>query len=315
LKKFIVFFSLIAVVVYFGVGWYAYGQAASVTCEVWFEEANNNPSNYTLGQKADWNPSDYFIENYEEVSIFADSGEIELKSWWVENDLSKPTVIFLHGVTSSKFSPDVLLPMGMLNKSGFNLLAIDFRDHGESTCEDGFYTAGQNETDDVLAAISWLKDKGIKPSNIGIYGSSLGGLVALMTPAKSNDFGSIAVIDAPVDFKTLVREEMEYQGLPTFLWEPIHHYALVFKRINMLKDIPEQALEKGNKQPLLIFTGVQSDRVLSHHSDDLVEIAIQNEIEYSIHKYDDMGHTQILFYYEEEYAQKLTDFYSRTLSD
>ena len=205
--------------------------------------------------------------------------------------------------------------MGMLNKSGFNLLAIDFRDHGESTCEDGFYTAGQNETDDVLAAISWLKDKGIKPSNIGIYGSSLGGLVALMTPAKSNDFGSIAVIDAPVDFKTLVREEMEYQGLPTFLWEPIHHYALVFKRINMLKDIPEQALEKGNRQPLLIFTGVQSDRVLTHHSDDLVEIAIQNEIEYSIHKYDDMGHTQILFFYEEEYGQKLTDFYSRTLSD
>ncbi len=315
MKKFIVFFAIIAVVVYFGVGWFAYGQAASVSCEVWFEEANNDPSNYTLGQKADWNPSDYFIENYEEVSIFADSGEIELKSWWVENDLSKPTVIFLHGVTSSKFSPDILLPMGMLNKNGFNLLAIDFRDHGESTCEDGFYTAGQNETDDVIAAISWLKDKGIKPSNIGIYGSSLGGLVALMIPAKSNDFGSIAVIDPPVDFKTLVREEMEYQGLPTFLWEPIHHYALVFKRINMLKDIPEQALEKGNKQPLLIFTGVQSDRVLSHHSDDLVEIAIQNEIEYSIHKYDDMGHTQILFYYEEEYAQKLTDFYSRTLSD
>ncbi len=315
MKKFIVFFAIIAVVVYFGVGWFAYGQAASVSCEVWFEEANNDPSNYTLGQKADWNPSDYFIENYEEVSIFADSGEIELKSWWVENDLSKPTVIFLHGVTSSKFSPDILLPMGMLNKNGFNLLAIDFRDHGESTCEDGFYTAGQNETDDVIAAISWLKDRGIKPSNIGIYGSSLGGLVALMIPAKSNDFGSIAVIDPPVDFKTLVREEMEYQGLPTFLWEPIHHYALVFKRINMLKDIPEQALEKGNKQPLLIFTGVQSDRVLSHHSDDLVEIAIQNEIEYSIHKYDDMGHTQILFYYEEEYAQKLTDFYSRTLSD
>ena len=315
MKKFIVFFSLVAVVAYFGVGWFAYGQAASVTCEVWSGEANNNPSNYSLGQKADWNPSEYFVEDYEEVTIFADSGDIELKSWWVENDLSQPTIILLHGVTSSKFSPDILLPMGMLNKSGFNLLAIDFRDHGESTCEDGFYTAGQNETDDVIAAISWLKDKGIKPSNIGIYGSSLGALVALMTPAKSNDFASIAVIDPPVDFKTLVREEMEYQGLPTFLWEPIHHYALVFKRINMLKDIPEQALEKGNKQPLLIFTGMLSDRILAHHSDDLVDIAIQNEIEYSIHKYDDMGHTQILFFYEEEYAQKLTDFYSRTLSD
>jgi len=315
LKKFLAFFLVLLVGVYFGIGWFAYGQAASVPCNVWYTEANNTPSNWSLGTKADWDPSDYFISNYEEVTILADDGEIELSSWWVENDLSQPTIILLHGVTSSKFSPDILLPMGMLNKSNFNLLAIDFRDHGESTCEDGFYTAGQNETDDVVAAISWLKDKGIKSSNIGIYGNSLGGLIALMTPAKSNNFGSIAVIDPPVDFKTLVREEMTYQGLPTFLWEPIHHYALVFKRINMLKDIPKEALEKGNKQPLLIFTGLQSDRVLAHHSDDLVEIAIQNDIEYSIHKYDDMGHTQILFFYVEEYAQKLTDFYSRTLSD
>ncbi len=315
MKKFLAFFLVLLVGVYFGIGWFAYGQAASVPCNVWYTEANNTPSNWSLGTKADWDPSDYFISNYEEVTILADDGEIELSSWWVENDLSQPTIILLHGVTSSKFSPDILLPMGMLNKSNFNLLAIDFRDHGESTCEDGFYTAGQNETDDVVAAISWLKDKGIKSSNIGIYGNSLGGLIALMTPAKSNNFGSIAVIDPPVDFKTLVREEMTYQGLPTFLWEPIHHYALVFKRINMLKDIPKEALEKGNKQPLLIFTGLQSDRVLAHHSDDLVEIAIQNDIEYSIHKYDDMGHTQILFFYEEEYAQKLTDFYSRTLSD
>ena len=248
------------------------------------------------------------------MTILADDGEIELNSWWVENDLSQPTIILLHGVTSSKFSPDILLPMGMFNKSGFNILAIDFRDHGESTCEDGFYTAGQDETDDVVAAISWLKDKGVKSSNIGLYGSSLGGLVALMTPAKSDDFGSIAVIDPPVDFKTLVREEMAYQGLPTFLWEPIHHYAGIFKGVNMLKDIPEEALAKGNKQPLLIFTGLLSERVQPHHSDDLVNIAIQNNIEYDIHKYTDMNHTQILYFYTEEYSELLTDFYQRTLS-
>ncbi len=222
MKKFLAFFLVLLVGVYFGVGWFAYGQAASVPCDVWYEEANNTPSNWSLGTKANWDPSDYFVSSYEEVTILADDGEIELSSWWVENDLSQPTIILLHGVTSSKFSPDILLPMGMFNKSGFNILAIDFRDHGESTCEDGFYTAGQDETDDVVAAISWLKDKGVKSSNIGLYGSSLGGLVALMTPAKSDDFGSIAVIDPPVDFKTLVREEMAYQGLPTFLWEPIY---------------------------------------------------------------------------------------------
>lgn len=314
IKKFLVFLLVLLIGGYFGVGYYVFGIAASVPCEVWIEEAENKPDNWSLGDKADWDPSDYFIENYKEVSIFADDGEIELKSWWVENNLSNPTIILLHGLTSSKNSPDILLPMGMMNKSEFNLLAIDMRDHGESTCEDGFYAAGQNETDDVVAAIDWLIDKGISPSNIGIYGNSLGALVGLMTPAKTNEFGSIAVIDPPVDFETLVREEMSYQGFPTFLWEPIYHYALVFKRINMLKDIPEEALSKGNKQPLLIFSGLQSDRVLPHHSDDLVDIAKANDIDYNIYKYDGMGHTQILYFYTEEYSQLLTDFYKSTLS-
>lgn len=314
IKKFLVFLLVLLIGGYFGVGYYVFGIAASVPCEVWIEEAENKPDNWSLGDKADWDPSDYFIENYTEVSIFADDGEIELKSWWVENNLSNPTIILLHGLTSSKNSPDILLPMGMMNKSEFNLLAIDMRDHGESTCEDGFYAAGQNETDDVAAAIDWLINKGISPSNIGIYGNSLGALVGLMTPAKTNEFGSIAVIDPPVDFETLVREEMSYQGFPTFLWEPIYHYALVFKRINMLKDIPEEALSKGNKQPLLIFSGLQSDRVLPHHSDDLVDIAKANDIDYNIYKYDGMGHTQILYFYTEEYSQLLTDFYKSTLS-
>ena len=44
------------------------------------------------------------------------------------------------------------------------------------------------------------------------------------------------------------------------------------------------------------------------HSDDLVNIAIQNNIEYDIHKYTDMNHTQILYFYTEEYSEILTDF-------
>ena len=33
---------------------------------------------------------------------------------------------------------------------------IDFRDHGESTCEDGVHSAGQKEIYDVKAAIDWI---------------------------------------------------------------------------------------------------------------------------------------------------------------
>ena len=46
----------------------------------------------------------------------------------------------------------------------------------------------QNETDDVVAAIDWLKSKGVKSSNIGIYGSSLGALI-IDDPSKKLTLG------------------------------------------------------------------------------------------------------------------------------
>ena len=103
MRKFLRFFLILLVVLYFGVGWFAYGQAAAVPCEVWIEESKNTPSSWTLGEKADWNPADYFIDNYEEVTIYADNGEIELASWWVENDLSNPSLseISLHSLRYS----------------------------------------------------------------------------------------------------------------------------------------------------------------------------------------------------------------------
>jgi len=57
-----------------------------------------------------------------------------------------------------------------------------------------------------------------------------------------------------------------------------------------------------------------NERVLPHHSDDLVNIAIQNNIKYDIHKYTDMNHTQILYFYTDEFSQILADFYERTLN-
>ena len=44
------------------------------------------------------------------------------------------------------------------------------------------------------------------------------------------------------------------------------------------------------------------------------EIAKANDIDYNIYKYDGMGHTEILYFYTEEYSQLLTDFYKSTLS-
>ena len=315
MKKIIAFVLALFIGGYFFAGYYVYSQAASVTCEVWEGDKSNRPDEFSLAEKnVSWNPSQYFIDSYETVNIPVEGTDVVLNSWWMESQNNGPAIIVLHGLTSSKYSPDMLLVAGMLYENGFNVLAIDMRDHGDSTCEDGHHSAGQKESDDVVASINWLIDeKNIPPSKIGIYGSSLGALVALLTPAKSNNFEAMALVDAPFDFETLVREELTYQGFPPILFEPLYHYVLLFERIDLLENSPAASLENSKKQPILIFNGLQSDRVLPHHTDDLIESAISNGIETQIHRYE-VGHTRVMYDYPEEFADLLIEIFSNELN-
>jgi len=316
MKKVIIFLLVVGVSGYLYAGYYVYNQAGSVPCAVWEGEQSNSPSEFTiLSEEYDIDPTPYFIPTYETVEIPVPNEEIILSAWWMETQKEGPTILLIHGLTSSKYSSGILLAAGILYHEGFNVLAIDMRDHGDSTCEDGYYSAGQKESDDSAAALGWLVDeKNIDPTKIGIYGQSLGALTALTTPAKSNNYSAMAVHDPPVDFETLVREEMVYQGFPEFLFQPLFHYALIFERVNITEVIPENALPMSNKQPILIFNGVLDKRVLAHHSDDLIKIASENGIETTLYRYDDMGHVESIWGYTDEFAEVIVSFFQENLA-
>tara|TARA_B100001057_G_scaffold474818_1_gene540871 strand:- start:1624 stop:2571 length:948 start_codon:yes stop_codon:yes gene_type:complete len=315
LRKYISIFLISIFIIYFGVGYYVYSQAVATTCSVYEPEAKNAPDSFSLGEKANWNPSKYFVSDYEDVEIETEDG-ITLSGWYMESDPTAITIIGMHGVTSSKFSPDVLLVGGMLYNEGFNYLTFDFRDHGTSTCEDSRHSAGQKEIYDVKASIEWLKDeKNIPTSNIGIYGASFGAMIGLMTPAVTNDFQALAVVDSPFDFASLVSEELVYQGFPGFLFQPVYHYALIFDQINLTEISPDDGLAASNKQPLLIFNGKQSPRVLAHHTDDLIEAVSKYEISAEVNRYDDLSHTEVMYAYPEEFELKLVNFFRSNINE
>ena len=142
----------------------------------------------------------------------------------------------------------------------------------------------------------------------------MGALVGLLTPSKSNNFSALAVLDAPFDFETLVREELIYQGFSELLWTPLYHYVLIFEGINLLANNPEDSLKAGNKQPILIFNGMDNDRVLPHHTDDLIDSATELGIELEINRYEELGHTRVLYDYPKEFSIKLVQFFSRHLN-
>lgn len=87
----------------------------------------------------------------------------------------KGTIILIHGIRGDHTYFDPIIPV--LNREGYHTLAIDLRGHGLS--EGRYCTFGAKEKNDIKLAIDHLKQNYNISDNIGIWGQSLGGSVAL----------------------------------------------------------------------------------------------------------------------------------------
>ena len=238
-----------------------------------------------------------------------------MSGWWFESPSSEKTVIVLHGVGSSKQSAGVLLSAGMLHKQGFNVAVYDYQDHGQSTCIDKVHGAGVHEAYNTAAVINWLVEEQNKSfDNIGLLGFSLGGMVALNTHATSIDFSSSLVVDPPVDFDTILREELEFQGVPSIIASALRFYWFATTGESIDEINPQNALAIGNKQEILIVSNLLDQRVLPHHRDDLVDIANDLNIEHSIIYYDDFDHVENIYGAIDEWEEMILEYFNRTLS-
>ena len=103
---------------------------------------------------------------YEQVSFTTADG-LSLRGWFIlSGKRAAKTLILLHGYPADKGN---ILPALAFLHADFNLLLFDFRYLGES---DGSYsTAGAKEVEDLLAAIRFLKTRGIE--EVGVWGFSM----------------------------------------------------------------------------------------------------------------------------------------------
>ena len=65
---------------------------------------------------------------------------------------------------------------------------------------------------------------------------------------------------------------------------------------------------------MIIFNGVKSDRVLSHHTDDLINASKQYNVEMLINRYPELSHTEIMFVYPDEFLNKIVPFFKEKLN-
>jgi len=195
-------------------------------------------------------PSDLGLK-YEEVTLTT-SDNMKLKAWFIPNNKTKNAIIICHGYPFDK--GNVLGFAPFLHKN-YNLLFFDFRAMGES--QGKYTTIGYKETQDLKAAIKYLKTKNIK--NIGAIGFSLGAATILM--AKSPDIKAI-VADSSYANLDLMVNALYRQFF--FLKYPFTFLTKILAKLTLkidTKDIsPEKAI-KDLQTPILLIHGEKDSQI------------------------------------------------------
>lgn len=119
---------------------------------------------------------------------FTTEDDIELRGWLVPCAQARGNVIFCHGYGRNRDHVNTLLPT--LHKLGLNVLAFDFRGHGES----GGNTAafGHREVADVRAAAVYLRAR-CPGKQLFLVGISFGAAVTLQTLPSLPDVRAVWV--------------------------------------------------------------------------------------------------------------------------
>ena len=251
---------------------------------------------------------------YEAVTIPVAEG-IELSAWWITpQNTNNKTVIVTHGIGTSRRDFNTLLPAAMLVKDGFNVLLVDSRDTGESTCTDGRHSAGQEESDDFARVADWLvQEQGLSASSIGMFGVSGGAIATSLTPAKTENIAAFAMEGPIFDFNAAATREVEYQGFPGFLWQLALVSAQLFHGVNLTETAVTDSIQAAGDRPMLILHGDSDQRLDYQSSVDFVEYAASIGKRVSLETFVGADHTEGMLTEPERYAKALSEFFASSL--
>lgn len=150
--------------------------------------------------------------------------------------------------------------------AGYNVLAIDLRNHGNSQDAKPI-SLGLHESEDVLAAVDWLRanaaELGVDPERVGLWGESMGAATSLLACQKDRHERRIKAVVSDSSYlnaRGAVTFRMNVFGVPALLQEV---YWWWMHRLTPW-DITEIDVERAIQQiavPVMITHG-NRDRVV-----------------------------------------------------
>ncbi len=313
------------------VGDYVYTSGTVVPCAINDDDLANTPEYFVTPGKGNgpfegdgWDKwvgydlSDWWMTDvpYEPVTIDVGDG-VQISAWWITPDNGNgKTVMVTHGIGTSRRDFNALLPSGMLVKNGFNVLLMDSRDTGESTCTDGRHSAGQEESDDFAAVADWLvNDQGIKPESLGMFGVSGGAIATSLLPAKTDLVSAFAMEGTIFDFNAAATKEVEFQGFPGFLWQLALASAQLFHGVNLTETSVPDAIVAAGDRPLLILHGDADQRLDYQSSVDFADYAKSVGADVTLETFEGADHTEGMLTESDRYAAVLSAFFDKALTN
>src|SRR4051812_21403981 len=237
---------------------------------------------------------------YERVEFESRDG-VKLVGWWIPaiepvqsprrrqqqqrqpapqwEHFGRETVVVCHGLAASKSNQLILARQ--LVPGGFNVLAFDFRAHGESGGQNTRY--GALEKDDVLGAVKWLRStRSTKCEKIFGVGASMGGVALLAAAADDSEearaISGIATYAAYDDMPALMHDVsdaffrpplgflLEHLGLPM---------AGAHAGVNLSAWSPRQIVPRVWPRPVLFIHGQMDEIIPFERGHELFDAASQ----------------------------------------
>ncbi|QDT13805.1 alpha/beta hydrolase [Planctomycetes bacterium K23_9] len=130
-----------------------------------------------------------------------------------------------------------------LVNSGFHVVAIDLRNHGDSD-DNGPVTLGARESDDVLSTLDYLRNHaghlGIDANRIGLRGESMGGATCLIAGARDqeNQIRAIWSDSAFAEAASAIPDFMRHKNIPTIFALPARFWLTKLAGVHLNEASP-----------------------------------------------------------------------------
>ncbi|MFH1379883.1 MAG: alpha/beta fold hydrolase [bacterium] len=258
--------------------------------------------------KLESSPQDYGLE-YEKHSLIS-SDNIKIHAWFVPCQGSNATIILLHGWGAHKGN---ILPNSFFlhNRGKYNLLYIDYRNHGESGGTSS--SLGLHETKDLIAAVEFLKAQKPHASvHIGLLGVSLGATIGILGTAQIPEIEALVAESAfgrPAD--VIVRYAKLFYNVPKF---PLVLITLLFVQLKLkIRFAQIEALQYIGRiapRPVFLIQGAEDVRMPPSEGKNLFARAGNPKHLWTVPGAD---HAEAYAKSSVEYEKKLLEFFSRHL--